>query len=115
MIYSELIEPHALGNPTIVRGSFVEPDQNGLWWADMSPVRGPRPGPYLMRSRAIDAEIAWLREYWLIVLDVVFTFAPLGDLDTNTNTSIGQQVLGGGVSRLNRQRVSYLSTNSHDM
>ena len=50
MIYSELIEPHALGNPTIVRGACVEPDQNGFWWADMSPVSGPRQGPYLMRS-----------------------------------------------------------------
>ena len=34
MIYSELVEPHALGEPTIERGSHVEPDQNGFWWAD---------------------------------------------------------------------------------
>ncbi len=65
MIYSELIEPFALGIPTIERGSHVEPDQNGCWWADLSPSNGPRLGPYPIRSRAIEAEIAWLREFWL--------------------------------------------------
>ena len=65
MIYSELIEPHALGDPTIERGSNVEPDQNGFWWADLSPCNGPRLGPYTIRSRAIEAEIAWLKQYWL--------------------------------------------------
>ena len=65
MIYSELVEPHALGDPKIERGSHVEPDQNGFWWADLTPVNGPRLGPYLMRSKAIAAEIAWLREFWL--------------------------------------------------
>ena len=65
MIYSELIAPHALGEPTIERGSHVEPDQNGFWWADLSPVEGPRLGPYHMRSKAIEAEIALLKEFWL--------------------------------------------------
>ena len=65
MIYSELVEPHALGEPIIERGSHVEPDQNGFWWADLTPVNGPRLGPYHMRSKAIAAEIAWLREFWL--------------------------------------------------
>lgn len=66
MIYSELIEPHALGVPTIQRGSCIEPDQNGLWWADLSPCNGPRLGPYTVRSRGIEAELAWLREFWLV-------------------------------------------------
>ena len=65
MIYSELVEPHAIGDPTIERGSRVEPDQNGFWWADLTPVNGPRLGPYHMRSKAIEAEIAWLKEFWL--------------------------------------------------
>lgn len=65
MIYSELVEPHALGEPTIERGSHVEPDPKGLWWVDLSPCKGPRFGPYLIRSRAIEAEVAWLREFWL--------------------------------------------------
>ena len=65
MIYSELVEPHALGVPTIERSSHVEPDQNGFWWADLSPSHGPKLGPYMIRSRAIEAEIEWLREFWL--------------------------------------------------
>jgi len=65
MIYSELVEPHALGTPTIERGSHVEPDQNGFWWAELAPSNGPRLGPYAIRSLAIEAEIAWLREFWL--------------------------------------------------
>ena len=65
MIYSELVEPHAFGEPAIARGSHVEPDQNGFWWADLTPVNGPRLGPYQMRSKAIAAEIAWLMEFWL--------------------------------------------------
>ena len=31
----------------------------------LTPVNGPRLGPYHMRSKAISAEIAWLREFWL--------------------------------------------------
>ena len=65
MIYSELVEPHALGTPTIERGSHVEPDHNGFWWADLAPSNGPKLGPYTNRSQAITAEIAWLREFWL--------------------------------------------------
>ena len=65
MIYSELVEPHALGTPSIERGSHVEPDQNGFWWADLAPSNGPKLGPYANRSRAIEAEIAWLRQFWL--------------------------------------------------
>jgi len=65
MIYSELVEPHALGTPTIERGSHVEPDQNGFWWADLAPSNGPKLGPYANRSRAIEAEIAWLKQFWL--------------------------------------------------
>ena len=65
MIYSELIEPHVFGDPTIERGSHVEPDQSGFWWADLSPVGGPKLGPYPNRSRAIEAEVSWLEEFWL--------------------------------------------------
>jgi hypothetical protein len=65
MIYSELVEPHALGNSTISRASTVEPDENGLWWADLTMSNGPKLGPFLNRSRAIEAEVAWLRLFWL--------------------------------------------------
>jgi len=60
MIYSEPVEPHALGTPTIEQGSHVEPDYNGFWWADLAPSNGPKLGPYTNRAQAITAEIAWL-------------------------------------------------------
>ena len=31
----------------------------------LSPCNGPRLGPYSVRSRAIEAEITWLKEFWL--------------------------------------------------
>ena len=59
-IYSEEIDLTALGSPAISRASHVEPDQQGRWWADMSPVNGPRLGPYDRRSEALAAEAEWL-------------------------------------------------------
>jgi hypothetical protein len=63
-IYGEDIELTALGNPTIIRASFVEPDQQGRWWADLSPVNGEILGPFNLRSEALAAERSWL-ENWL--------------------------------------------------
>jgi hypothetical protein len=59
-IYSELLDLSALGNPTISRASYVEPDQQGRWWADMGPVGGPVLGPFGLRSEALAVEAAWL-------------------------------------------------------
>jgi hypothetical protein len=64
-IYDEAIDLAALGSPTIVRASHVEPDQQGRWWADLSPVGGPVLGPFVNRSEAIVAEHAWLETNWL--------------------------------------------------
>ena len=44
-IYGEEIDLAALGSPAISRASHVEPDQQGRWLADMSPVGGPLLGP----------------------------------------------------------------------
>lgn len=63
-VYSEAIDLNALGLLTIRRGSHVEPDDQGRWWADLAPVSGPRSGPFDRRSEALDAERAWL-EAWL--------------------------------------------------
>ena len=65
MIYNELVDPKSLGQASIQRGSHVEPDLDGQWYADLSPTNGPRLGPFAMRSEAIDAEVAWLTEHWL--------------------------------------------------
>lgn len=64
-IYAELIDLTALGSPAISRASYVEPDPQGRWHADLSPVGGPRLGPYPFRSEALDAEQEWLERHWL--------------------------------------------------
>ena len=65
-IYSEEIDLHALGSPSISRASHVEPDRHGRWLADLSPVGGPRLGPFDSRSQALAAESEWLETNWLI-------------------------------------------------
>jgi hypothetical protein len=64
-IYAEAIDLSALGRPAISRASHVEPDQQGRWTADLSPVNGPRLGPFDSRSEALLAEHAWLELNWL--------------------------------------------------
>jgi hypothetical protein len=66
-IYAEEINLASLGSPTITRASHVEPDEQGRWLADLSPVAGPRLGPFCCRSEALAAERAWLETNWLTV------------------------------------------------
>jgi len=61
-LYSEILDLHALGRPTITRASHVEPDEYGHWVANLAPVHGPHLGPFIRRSEAIDAETRWLEE-----------------------------------------------------
>jgi hypothetical protein len=65
-VYGEEIELAALGQLIIRRGSHVEPDVQGRWWADLSPVQGPLLGPYTRRTEALDAELRWLNAHWLL-------------------------------------------------
>lgn len=67
-LYDEAIDLAALGNAIIVRASHVEPGSDGQWWADLSPVDGPKLGPFGRRSQALDAEVAWLENEWLSVI-----------------------------------------------
>lgn len=64
-IYGEAINLQSFGDLTIERGSHVEPDAFGKWWADLSPVSGPKLGPFDNRSQALEAEVAWLEQHWL--------------------------------------------------
>jgi len=64
-IYAEAIDLHVLGQPHIRRASTVEPDEQGCWWADLSPVGGPRLGPFRLRTQALEAEQEWLNQHWL--------------------------------------------------
>ncbi len=64
-IYDETIDLATLGALSISRGSHVEPDKSGQWQADLSPVDGPKLGPFTTRSAALAAERAWLEEHWI--------------------------------------------------
>lgn len=64
-LYGEAIDLTTLGPALIVRASFVEPDDQGQWWADLGLVHGPRLGPFRHRSEALRAEQTWLEENWL--------------------------------------------------
>jgi hypothetical protein len=59
-LYGEEIDLTALGSLVISRASHVEPDAQGRWYADLSPVAGPRLGPFSLRSEALLAEQQWL-------------------------------------------------------
>jgi hypothetical protein len=64
-LYGEAVDLASLGVLTIRRASHVEPDRDGAWWADLSPVGGPRLGPFVRRSLALAAEETWLEDNWL--------------------------------------------------
>ena len=64
-LYDETLELACLGRLQISRGSHVEPNKEGQWLADLSPVAGPCLGPFEHRSQALDAERAWLEHHWL--------------------------------------------------
>jgi hypothetical protein len=61
-VYDELIDLAKLGSLQIRRASHVEPDAEGNWRADLSPVEGPRLGPFTRRSDALQAERDWLEK-----------------------------------------------------
>jgi len=67
-IYDETLDLAPLGQLSIRRASHVEPDSDGRWLADLSPVDGPVLGPFGQRSEALAAEHAWLSEHWLLPL-----------------------------------------------
>ena len=55
-LYGEAIDLSQLGRAKIHRGSHVEPTEDGHWSVDLSPVNGPRLGPFRHRSDALQAE-----------------------------------------------------------
>jgi hypothetical protein len=66
-VYGEEIDLATLGHVEIRRASRVEPDEHGNWWADLTPARGPKLGPFEYRRKALAAEMLWLRDHWLVV------------------------------------------------
>lgn len=61
-LYDETIDLATLGALSIQRASHVEADDAGRWWAELSPVQGPRIGPFVKRSAALHAETTWLNQ-----------------------------------------------------
>ena len=64
-IYTEDIDLAAIGSPEITRASHVEPDRQGRWLADLTPVGGPVLSGFGHRSEALAAELTWLETHWL--------------------------------------------------
>jgi hypothetical protein len=64
-LYDEAFDLSPLGEVSIRRASHVEPDAAGRWWADLSPSGGPKFGPFVRRSVAIAAEMAWIEAHGL--------------------------------------------------
>ena len=62
-LYDEAIDLSFFGALSIHRASHVEPDQQGQWWADLAPTCGPKLGPFVRRSAALEAERRWLDEH----------------------------------------------------
>ena len=65
-VYAETIDLNALGRVAIRRASHVEPNRQGSWIVDLSPVSGPTLGPFARRSEALQAEVHWLAANWLL-------------------------------------------------
>jgi hypothetical protein len=59
-LYTDSVDLASLGSLSIRRASHVEPDAEGKWWADLSPVGGPELGPFDRRTEALAAEQQWL-------------------------------------------------------
>lgn len=49
-----------LGDRRVARASHVEPDEDGYWTADLSPVGGPVLGPFVTRAEALACELNWI-------------------------------------------------------
>lgn len=65
-LYDEALDLCSLGKCTVKRASFVEPNGDGGWTADLAPVGGPELGPFALRSEALAAEQLWLERHILV-------------------------------------------------
>lgn len=65
-VFGEEIDLGQLGRLSIRRGSHVEPTPDGQWTANLAPVNGPLLGPFPTRTAALNAEVRWLQEHWLL-------------------------------------------------
>lgn len=59
----ESIDLTSLGRFAIRRAGHVEPDNQGFWTANLSPLDGPILGAFSTRSKAHDAEQAGIKTH----------------------------------------------------
>ena len=61
-IYSDEVASvmREVGTLNTKRASHVEPNEDGEWMADLSPVGGPLLGPFETRAGALAAESVWI-------------------------------------------------------
>ena len=59
-IYDDSLDYSEFGKPQIRRVSYVEPDEQGRWFANMTLSNGPTLGPFDKRHKAITAELEYL-------------------------------------------------------
>ena len=64
-VYDEAIDVTQLGPASIERASHVEPNDDGTWTVDLTPVNGLMLAGFNCRSEALAAEIEWLEINWL--------------------------------------------------
>lgn len=62
-VYDDNVDLKGVGKIDITRASHVEPNQNGDWVADLSPVNGPVLGPFTKRHEALESELNWLNAH----------------------------------------------------
>lgn len=66
-IYHDSMLPYMdnFSHRKITRVSHVEPNEDGMWVADMSPVNGPHSPPFTTREEALQWESEWLENNYL--------------------------------------------------
>jgi hypothetical protein len=61
-LYEDDLNLDQIGEMDIRRASHVEPNNNGKWIVDLSPVNGPKLGPFKKRKDALKAEVKWINK-----------------------------------------------------
>ena len=62
-IYSDELVPLVARGASVARASHVEPCEGGGWQVDLSPLGGPVLRGFVLRSIALEAEVAWIQRH----------------------------------------------------
>lgn len=65
-IYQERLKPLLQrGHAVMTRASYVNPQSDGSWIADLTPLQGPVLTSFATKQHALEAEEAWITAHWL--------------------------------------------------